>query len=113
MAGGKLEAGFQVPLVGVHATGAEQAAEVQFGVVVLDVRDGLEQRWILEEGAVVDGGADACELLQDTLARANIEMADLGVTHLPFWQPYRRARGCHLRMRPLARDGVEMRLLGE
>ena len=50
---------------------------------------------------------NSCE---DALARADVEVADLGVAHLPLRQADRRAGGRDRCVGPLARDGVEMRL---
>ena len=61
----------------------------------------------------MDGGADASELLQDALAGADVEVADLGVAHLPFRQTDRRAGGGDLGVRPLPLDGVQVGLARE
>ena len=48
---------------------------------------GLAQCLVLEERAVLDRFADAQQVLPDDRARAEVEVADLGVAHLAFGQP--------------------------
>ncbi len=108
----QLEAGFQVRLMGVHAAWPDHAAKVQLAAVALDVLDRLHQRRIGEEGAIVDGGGDAGELLQHTLARAEVEVADLRVAHLAFWQADCRTGRGEPGVWPLAGDAVEVGLPG-
>ena len=55
----ELQAGVEVALVRVDAAIADQAAEVQLRAIAFGMLDGVQQRGILEEGAIVDGGADA------------------------------------------------------
>ena len=105
------QAGVEVALVGVDAAGADQAAEVQLASGSrLTCATALSRAGLVEEGAVVDGGADAGELLQDALAGADVEVADLGVAHLPFRQADRRAGGGDLGVRPVAARWVQVGL---
>ena len=67
------------------------------------------ERRVLEERAVADRDVHALEILEEDPARADREMADLGVAHLALRQPDRLARGLQRRVRKLAPEPVEHR----
>jgi len=69
--------------------------------------EGGQQRRVLEERAVADGGIHALEILEENPARADRQVADLGVAHLPGRQPDRLAGGREGRVRVLAPEPVE------
>ncbi len=71
----------------------------------MDVLPALERAaedGVLEEGAVLNRRVDAHEVLQKDTARADRQMADLGVAHLAVREADGGARGLELRMREVA-----------
>ena len=54
---------------------------------------GRAQRLVLEERAVLDRLVDPQQVLLDDRARAEVEVPDLGVAHLPLGQADRRPPG--------------------
>ena len=69
--------------------------------------EGADERGVLEERAVADRDVHALEILEEDPARADREMADLGVAHLALGQPDRLARGLQRRVRIFAPEPVE------
>src|ERR1700694_4327823 len=80
--------------------------------MLFHVLNGLEQSRILEKGAVANRFADACIVLQYALARTNILMPNLGISHLPLRETNREAGCSYRRMRPNASELVDVRSMG-
>ena len=99
----------QVVDVRVHAAVGDQPGHVQHAAAGLGSRERGLQRGVLGQRAVGHGVADAHEILGDDPPRADVEMADLGVAHLPFGQAH-RTPGCdQRRVRPALPERVEDR----
>ena len=94
---GELHERLEVLDRGVHAALGDQADEVDARRVPHRLPQGL----VLGQRAVRDGGVDAREVLRHDRARAEVEMADLGVAHLALGQADRLALGGELRVRVL------------
>ncbi len=96
----ELEAGQQVLVDGVHAAGPEQAHQVQGAAGVLE--DGAEvgERLEAEEVAPLDALGDPDQVLGHHAAGAQVQVADLGVPHLPLGEadgePARLEQGARL-----------------
>ena len=73
---------------------------------------GLQHR-VARQRAVGDGLVDARQVLADDRAGAEVEVADLGVAHLPLGQPDRAAAGRQLRVRVARPEVVEDRRVGQ
>ena len=84
---GELHERDEVAVVGVDAAGADQPDGVQ-PARLLRTLAGREERRPGEERAVGDRGVDPRQVLEDRAARAEVEVADLGVAHLPLGQPH-------------------------
>ncbi len=76
--------------VTVDAAVGQQSENVKRATRFLDVLHRVVQRHIIKENPVIDGLRDAGELLIDDAPGADIEMTDLGVSHLTLRQPYSR-----------------------
>ena len=74
---------------------------------------GGEQRLVLEEAAVGDRVVDPRQVLLDDRPGAEVEVADLGVAHLPVGQADVAALGGELGVGEAAPEAVEDRRLGE
>ena len=109
----QLEAGDEVAHVAVHAAPGDQAHEVQPAPPPRGLGARLAQDAVLEEAAVLDGEADAREVLVDDTAGADVEVADLGVAHLARRQSHGRAGGVEHAVRVLRQQPVEDRRAGE
>ncbi len=83
----------QVGNVAVNAAVGEQAHQVQLAAVFLGLAAGVHKFGHLEEVAVLDGLGDAGQLLIDDAARADVEVAHLGVAHLSLGQAHIHAGG--------------------
>ena len=89
---GKPQQSFKMADVAMYAAAAQQTDQMQIVLAVGDVVQTRVQRRMLEETAVLDGDIDAHNVLVDNAARAQVEMSDFGVAHLPFWQADRTPR---------------------
>ena len=99
----------QVVDVRMHAAVGDEPGHVQHAAAGLGGRERSLQRGVLGQRAVGHRIADAHEILRDDPPRADVEMADLGVAHLPFGQAH-RAPGCdQRRVRPALPERVEDR----
>ena len=79
--------GVQVVLVAVDAAGRQQPHDVQYPVVLHGGGDGTVQGFVGREFAALDGTVDACQILVDDPARAEVHVSHLGVAHLAAGQP--------------------------
>ena len=101
--GGELDRRLDVLPAGVDAAVGDQAEQVQAAArAAAGALAGGEQRLVLEEAAVGDGVVDPGQVLLDDRAGAEVEVADLGVAHLPLGQADVGALGGELGVRELA-----------
>ena len=99
----------QVVDVRMHPAVGDEPGHVQHPAAGLGGRDRSLQRGVLGQRAIGHRIADAHEILRDDPPGADVEMADLGVAHLPFGQAH-RAPGCdQRRVRPALPERVEDR----
>ena len=89
---GEVDQREQVTIDGVHAAVPEQSDQVQRAATLTDPAAELEHHLVGEEAAVIDSGRDANEVLWHHSTRAEVEMADLAVSHLPRGESYRESR---------------------
>ena len=82
------EQGKEMGDVAVDAAVGEQAPEVELLAVVARAVHGLDEGGIFEEVALLDRLGDLGEVLIDDAARADVEVPDLRVPHLPVGEPY-------------------------
>ena len=102
LAPGQLHERAQVPHAGVDTAVRHEAEQVQpLGAAR------LAQRLVLEERAVLDRLVDPQQVLLHHRARAEVEMAHLGVAHLPLRQAHRWAVRGERRVRVLLPELVE------
>ena len=101
-----------VVFVAVHAAVGQEAEDVQRGIGRLDLGDHVEKGAILGEMAIAYRTVDAREVLIDDAARADIEVADFRVAHLPGGQAHGGLRSLDQRMRTVVPEMVEIRLAG-
>ena len=112
LAGGQLGHADQMAVVGVDAAGPDQADQVEGVAGLLRPSAQLEQNGPGEEATGRDGLVDPRQVLQDRLAGAEVEMADLGVAHLALGQAdetFGRLQGA---VRPALQEGVPVRHAG-
>ena len=76
----------------MHAAARHEARAGAAPPALARRRAGLPQRLVLEEAAVGDGLVDAHQVLLDDRARAEVQVADLGVAHLAVGQADGAAR---------------------
>ncbi len=99
--------------VRVDAAGRDEPEQVHVAAALARAPERRDERLVLEEGAVADGAVDALEILVEHAARADRQVADLGVAHLAGRQPDRLAGRAELGVRELAPEPVEDRCVGE
>ena len=98
---------------GVDAAVGDQADQVQAAArAVRAALAGGAQRLVLEEAAVGDRVVDPRQVLLDDRPGAEVEVADLGVAHLPVRQADVAALGRELRVRIAVPELVEDRGVG-
>src|SRR5207248_1977241 len=97
----------------MHAAGRNQADQVAGAAAALKLADQIDQRRSARDLAACDGVADARQVLYDDPAGADIEMADLGIAHLPVWEADVAARRAQQGMRARRPEAVECRCSGE
>ena len=91
---GELDQRLDVRPAGVDAAVGDEADQVQAPARARRAASqAATQRLVLEEGAVGDRVVDPRQVLLDDRAGAEVEVADLGVAHLPVGQPDVAARG--------------------
>ena len=117
---GELQQRLQVAEAGVHAAVGHQPDQVH----ALGAGERVHDRGVLAQHPVEHGVVDAREVLADDGAGAEVEVADLGVAHLPLGQPHGapggRQRGVRVGVPQLVehrrarqRDGVAGAGIGE
>ena len=112
--GGQLDRGLDVLPAGVNAAVGDEAEQVQAPArAVAGALAGGQQRRVLEEAAVGDRVVDPGQVLLDDRAGAEVEMADLGVAHLPVGQTDVASLGRELGARVALPEAVEDRRPGE
>ena len=94
--------------VAVDATVGQQAAQVQGTVVLQNVVHGIVERIVIEKAALLDGFCNFRQLLIDDAPSADVQVADLGISHLPFWKAYSKAAGLQLRVGPVGKQTVKI-----
>ena len=104
----ELDAGVQVVEAGVHAALRHQAEQVQPPAGAARLAD-LLQHGVVEERPVGDRVLDAGEVLTHHGPRAQVEVAHLGVAHLPVRQAHGAAAGGELRVPVAGPELVEVR----
>ena len=114
LAGRELDAGLEVLPAGVDAAVGDEADQVQaparrFAARAQAARSASFSKKLPSATRVVDPG----QVLLDDRAGAEVEVADLGVAHLPVGQADVAARGRQLRVRVALPERVEGRRLGE
>ena len=83
---GQFRNGDQMPIVGMDAAGPNKADEVQGVIAVLGLLAQLKKNGPAEEATAGDRLVDPRQILQNRLARAQVQVADFGVAHLAFRQ---------------------------
>ena len=107
--GAKLEQRLEVVDVRVDAAVRDEPEQVD----VLARARRRRERLVLEQLAGLDRPVHAHEILVEDPARADRQVPDLGVAHLPLRQADGLARGDELRVREVAPQPVEDRRVGE
>ena len=100
LASGQLRDRHEVPVVGVHAAGADEAHEVQSTIPSDGGPGRLHERFVGEERAVGDGSVDTRQVLEHGPTGTDVQVPDLAVAHLAVGQPDGRARGVQHGVRP-------------
>jgi hypothetical protein len=98
-------------LVGVDATGGDEAHQMAGTAVGLQASDHGGEGRVAGQAAVDDGLADSRQFLHDDPAGADVEVPDLGIAHLAFGQADIEARCAQEGVRP-AHQQVECRGVG-
>lgn len=102
----------EVLVVGVDPTIADEADEVYLPVVCAGVVERGVDRVVLPEGAVSDRVRDPGVLLVDHASGADIEVADLAVTHLAVGEADAPARDLERPVRAGVGEPIEIRRFG-
>ena len=76
----------QMSLVRVNASVREQTKEVQAASAAARILHGSEQHWVGKEFAVLDHQLDPRAVHMDDASSADVEMADLAISHLAIRQ---------------------------
>ena len=88
-----LQQGEQMLDVGVYAAVGQQTVQVQAAALGQTVVHGLVIGIVFEEAAIVDGAADAGQILEHHTASADVGVAHLAVAHLPGGQTHIQSAG--------------------
>ena len=80
---GELEESVEVALVRVDSAVGDEAEDVESVVILCRELNRVGEDGVGEEAAVLDGGVAAGDVHVDDAPGAEVEVADLGVTHLP------------------------------
>ena len=103
---GQLDHRDEVLVDGVDAPWADEAHEVEAAPAFRDPEAGVVQRRVVEERAVGDGRADPWQVLENAEPRAEVEVPDLAVAHLPGGQADGLAGCLQPAVRPLGEQPV-------
>ena len=109
----ELDAGQQVPVDGVHPTGAEQPDQVQGAALAAECGAELRQRLQPVELAGPDALGDADQVLRHHAAGPEVEVAHLAVAHLAFGQAHGQAAGVEQGARLVLPEPVPYRGAGQ
>ena len=96
--------------VGVNAAVAEQTHEMQGGIVFPAGVHGADIGRIFKKAPIVNGFADAGQILKHHPACADIGVAHLAVAHLPLGQAHVQAGGRQTAAGALGEDAVQVGL---
>ena len=96
----------QVVDMGVYAAVGQQTVQMQGGTVFQAVVHGLVVGLVLEEAAILNGAADAGQILKHHAAAADVGVAHLAVAHLALGQAHIQAGGGQLAARAVPEDPV-------
>ena len=94
---------------GVHAARADQPHQMQGATVALDLTACAHQRGIGVEAPLGDGRRDAYQILHHDAARAEIEVSDFAVPHLPLGQTDAQPGCFEQRARPASPERIPRR----
>ena len=112
--GGELDRGLDVLPAGVDAAVGDEPEQVEPAAgAAAGALAGRPQGLVLEEAAVGDRVVDPGQVLLDDGAGAEVEVADLGVAHLPFGEADVAPLGRELGVGELRPEPVEDRRLGD
>jgi hypothetical protein len=89
---GEIEAGLEMLEVAVHAAIGDETEKMERTLSSGRLGTGMNEHRITEKAAVGDRGANACQILVDHPAGADVEVTDFAVAHLPNRQTNPRAR---------------------
>ena len=110
---GQLEQREEVIDVRVDAALRDEAEQVHVAAPLPRPLERPDERRVLEDRAVPDGQVDPHQILEQDAARADREVADLGVAHLPGGQADCLTRGGEARVRVRRPEIVEDRRRGQ
>ena len=109
---GHLQQGEDVGDVAVDAAVGQQAHDVEGAAALLAVVHGLDIGLVLKEAAVLDGPADAGEILEHHPAGADVGVTHLGVAHLALGQTHVQTGGRQLAAGILRKNSIQIWLAG-
>ena len=110
---GHLQQRVKMSLLRVHAAIGHQAEKMQAPLAGARMFHCIEQHRMREEFAVPDHQINARDVHVDDASRANIEMTNLAVAHLPLGQPNKGTAGMNERVRILPQQAIVGRFAGE
>ena len=99
--------------VRVHTAARDETEQMDGTAALACATERTDQCRVREQRAVADRRVYPDQVLQEDAARADREMADLGVAHLALWQPDCSARRGDLRVRIALPEPVEDRCVCE
>ena len=94
----------QVPVVGMHAAGSQQADQVEASAGLGRPPARLQQRRPGREAAIGDRRIDPRQILQDRPPSTQVEVPNLRIAHLPGGQTDRIFGGAQDRVRPVTQQ---------
>ena len=97
----------------VDAAVGDEPEQVDVRAAVLRPLERPHEGGVLEERALLDRAVHALEILVEDAARANRQVADLGVAHLPLRKTNRSAGSVERRVGVAGPERVEDRRVGE
>ena len=103
----------QVVDMGVYAAVGQQAVQMQGGTVFQAVVHSLVVGLVLEEAAILNGAADAGQILKHHAAAADVGVAHLAVAHLPCGQTHVQSAGGQGGVGVFLKQPVQHRRLGQ
>ena len=103
---GHFQQRIEMILTRVHAAIGDQAKQVQLAAAGARILHRLDEHGMGEEFAVLDHQVDARDVHVHDAPRADVEMADFAVAHLPFGQSDKRSAGVNQRVGIFAQQPV-------